>query len=255
VHNVFRASEFSAGRKPHAKRGNAHELPADLHDPPLTITGEVEAKAARTKAEVGQYPDLIVTSPLRRTVMTALLTFEKAVAEGVPVLAHEDARECYKGRDPSIYDAHRDRDELAEAFPQVSFAHVPRGRGPGLRGDPTWWSAAAQPREENEAAHVERAARLMSWIMDRPEQDVALATHSLFLLALFHGVFAESGRPAGQVHLFRTGELRSVLVVERPDEMPAWLRKSGPLKRPRDSAWLSVALALAILAVVTVQVR
>ena len=27
----------------------------------------------------------------------------------------------------------------------------------------------------------------MSWIMDRPEKDVALATHSLFLLALFYG--------------------------------------------------------------------
>eukprot|EP00927_Polykrikos_kofoidii_P050626 TRINITY_DN44519_c0_g1_i1.p1 TRINITY_DN44519_c0_g1~~TRINITY_DN44519_c0_g1_i1.p1 ORF type:complete len:315 (-),score=58.36 TRINITY_DN44519_c0_g1_i1:85-1029(-) len=225
AHNVFRAVEFAAGRVPHAKRGNFDEVPRELFDPALTATGEDEARRAQPAAEAGQDPELLVTSPLRRACKTCLLAFEKAVERDVPVVAHEMARECYTSLDPSIYDAHRSKEELAIEFPRVDFSEVPAPLGDGLQGDPNWWSFTSPcgcelEAGETEASNGERAWRMMCWIMDRPERDIVLSSHSLFLLALFHSVLDEEGATGkicapADAKIFRTGELRTVLVKER----------------------------------------
>merc|ERR1712032_811643 len=66
------------------------------------------------------------------------------------------------------------------------------------------------------AAIVENAWNFLTWLMARPERDIAVVTHSIFLLALFHGSLDAS--LAGCSHeatiLFHTGELRSVWITE-----------------------------------------
>jgi len=225
AHNVFREVEFAAGRKPHAKRGNWKEVADELFDPHLTEKGEQEAAANQELLEKGQDPELLVVSPLRRACKTGLIAFAKAIERGMPVLANELARECYLGIDPSIYDAHRGRDELEAEFTTVEFrSNVPPG-GRGLEGDFHWWgrtSPCGMPLEAGEtvASHGEKAYQLLCWLMDRSEQDIAVASHSLFLMCLFHAALdhedsrGEKRSPAS-AQIFRTGELRTFLVAER----------------------------------------
>ncbi|CAK0895798.1 unnamed protein product [Prorocentrum cordatum] len=163
--------------------------------------------------------------------------------------AHELARENYRGLDPSIYDAHRGSDELAAEFPGVDFRTVRGPAGPGLQADPIWWGHESHCGDvleagDNEASHASRAWHLMCWIMDRRERDVALATHSLLLLAVFHGALdlddGQGGfQPPASAQIFRTGELRSVLVTDGPrppGRRPRPAKPRGGPGSPRGSA-------------------
>lgn len=233
-HNVWRNAEFAAGRKPYAKRNNMEQVPSELFDPHLTATGRAEAQAAHVKAQVFT-PQLLVTSPLRRAIETLLIAFDHAVTTGTPCIAHELCREEIKGTpagEPSIYDAHLPCYTLAVEFPQINFdRYVLRPEdgpeGEKLRGDPLWWHCAspfgACRAGETDAALSERAWRFLCWLMSQPEREIAVATHSIFLLAFFHGALD----PADNVkwdgpQLFRTGELRSVTIIESAEPaMPA----------------------------------
>lgn len=273
AHNVWRHEAFAAGRMPHAKRGNAHEVPQDLLDPSLTDKGQDEARAARGAASYCE-PKLLVTSPLRRAVQTLLLAFRDAVASGTPIIAHELCREQFQGLDPSLYDGRRGRRALAAEFPQVDFESfvlaeedcgtaAPEPSGPVVAGsDPLWWHCGSVfggcEGGTNEAAVAENAWGFLKWLMARPERDIAVATHSFFLLALYHAALGGlGGGKHCEPQFFHTGELRSLVVLETdpPEAVGGHLSRWGaPLlaqglritngpgpeagnrKRPRDEA-------------------
>jgi len=247
-HNVYRAKEFAAGRTPHAKRGNLHEVPAELHDPRLTEKGRAEAALAAASLRgrrPAPRPELLVTSPLRRAVQTLLLVFEDAVAAGAPALAHELCREAFRGPDPSLYDSRLSRGALAAEFPGVDFASyvLAPERAPGGEaeeaaavGDPLWWRCGSAfggcEGGPHSAAIAEHAWGFLNWLVAvRPEREIAVATHSLFLLALFHGALEPPGGgrwPSPQV--FHTGEVRSLVVAGAPPPpaMGGELARWGP---------------------------
>lgn len=91
---------------------------------------------------------------------------------------------------------------------------------PSLAKDPLWWHCGTPfgicEGGVHEAAIVENAWQFLSWLMARPEQDIAVVSHSIFLLALFHGALdsAPGGGKHKSVELFHTGELRSVSIAE-----------------------------------------
>eukprot|EP00928_Gymnodinium_smaydae_P005210 TRINITY_DN1178_c0_g1_i1.p1 TRINITY_DN1178_c0_g1~~TRINITY_DN1178_c0_g1_i1.p1 ORF type:complete len:533 (+),score=78.39 TRINITY_DN1178_c0_g1_i1:56-1654(+) len=224
-HNVWRKTEFQAGREPKAKRSNISEVPSELHDPALTDLGRREAvKSQALVREQKLSPQLLVTSPQRRAIQTMMLVFEDALSRGVPCLAHELARERVLGGggDPSIYDAHKSRDALAAEFPQIDFEQfvLPPEPGSDLQGDPFWWHQTSLfgpgTKGETPPAFVDRAWHFLSWLMSRPETEIGVATHSLFLLALFHGALELPADQRDTPQLFHTGELRSILVYEVP---------------------------------------
>lgn len=240
-HNVWRAAEFAAGRTPHAKRGNADEVPPNLHDPCLTEVGMAEARAAQPLTR-DLSPQLLVTSPLRRATQTLLLAFGRSVAEGVPVVAHELCREAFRGPDPSIYDSRRSRAEIAAEFPQVdvqSFV-LPELEAPGdqqhrrFLGDPIWWLGdsplgSCEGGGLHEAAIVEQAHGFLCWLMSRPEREIGVASHCLFLLALLHGGLDPGAEGYAGPQVFRTAELRSVVIEEVPaPQAPSSLLGYGP---------------------------
>lgn len=259
LHNVWRNAEFDAGRTPRAKRDNIEQVPAELHDPLLTACGRGEAEAAKDKVRtLGCKPELLVTSPLRRSVQTLLLAFEDAVKAGTTCLAHELAREEVRGGDgdPSIWDSRKPRETLASEFPEVDFRTyvLPPDEGEEgeegntvaagaalLRGDPLWWRRASpfgsSGEGEDEAAMAERAWHFLCWLMSRPEREIAVASHSIFLLSLFHGALnpLQGQRTYAGPQLLHTGELRSVLVREFPE----------PQKPRDDKAVIAWGLALA----------
>lgn len=234
-HNVFREQEHAAGRTPLAKRGNFQEVPRRLLDPLLTEKGLAEAVAAQRDA-LGSAPQLLVTSPVRRAVQTCLAAFKDAVDRGVPVLAHELCREQLRGSDPSVYDAHLGRSKLAKEFPQVDFSRyvLPESFGTDMAAaavpavpaatlelaeDPMWWACgtpmgACGEDGPTEAAATENAYGFLSWLMSRPESEIGVASHSIFLLSLYYGAIDNPGQSG--VRVFHTGELRTVVVLKRP---------------------------------------
>lgn len=227
VHNAWRAAEQAAGRTPTAKRHNVGHYPVELHDPCLTEKGLADATAAASAAAFLPRPELLVTSPMRRAIQTLLVAFGDAASAGVPIIAHELCREAFHGTDPSIYDSRLSRDELAAAYPNVDFSsHVLPAQSAAEDGsssaieDPLWWHCVSPFATHesgthgiDEAAIAEHAHRFLTWLMARPESVIAVATHSNFLLALYHACL--DGVPdAPQV--FFTGELRQLLVCSSP---------------------------------------
>ena len=224
-HNVWRAAEKAVGRTPTAKRHNVGHFPASLHDPCLTTKGMADAAAAAVAARSLPQPGLLVTSPMRRAVQTLLTTFEDAIGAGVPAIAHELCREAFHGTDPSIYDSRLPKEALAATYPPVDFAsHVlpptpaaADGSAPRI-DDPLWWTCQSPFRPSSdhgidEAAIAEHAYRFLQWLMARPEGVIAVATHSNFLLALYHACL--DGCPQSP-QVFYTGELRALTVSAAP---------------------------------------
>lgn len=243
VHNVYRKAEFDAGRTPTAKRWNIESVPRELWDPELTALGREEAKRAQAEARRCR-PELLVTSPLRRAVQTLLIAYEGAVSAGVPVVAHELCREIFFGQDPSIYDSRRGRSDCQEDFPKVDFEsyvlleELVAGEGPLAGKDPLWWHCASPfgvgANGLDETAAVDAAFHFLCWLFDRPETEIAVATHSLFLLALLHGTLSFE-QPLDSPQVFRTGELRSFVVVQTalpPRRGEAQTRWAGLLQGP-----------------------
>ena len=57
---------------------------------------------------------------------------------------------------------------------------------------------------------AKRAAGFALWLRERPEQHLAVASHSAFLLTLFNAVLATETEDARR--WFGTGEMRTVLL-------------------------------------------
>ena len=233
-HNVWRRVEHAAGRTPHAKRTNMDQVPSNLHDPLLTESGEKEVAATSVSRSAGlsagttRAIELAITSPQRRAVQTCLAVFQTDIASKShppPIIAHELCREQFRGLDPSIYDSRKPRDELAAAFPSVDFQSFVLPAD-GEIGDPIWWACGSVfggcEGGAHEAAMVENAYGFLCWLMSRPEKCIGVATHSLFLLALYHGCLTPSANGGGGgdgprhdgPQVFSTAELRDVIIVE-----------------------------------------
>lgn len=96
------------------ERGYSHR------DPPLTEAGQVAA----TRIELPASPDLIIISPMTRTIQTALLAFDhligvspfKADVQVWPDLREAHDANCNKGLP---------RAEIAAKFPQFHFLECP----------------------------------------------------------------------------------------------------------------------------------
>jgi len=209
--------------KKKAKRGvkqvaqMVSEVP-HLHDPDLTETGREEALASQPLGRATN-PELLVFSPVRRATQTGFIVFEDKVAAGVPIMAHELCRENLFNTHPSLYDKRKGRSALQKEFPKVDYSLVLEEEGE--IDDPLWANLSSPfgPCDRPSfATVVEQAWAFLNWLMARPEQEIGIASHSGFLLALFHGCLDPPagkhphGSPYENPQLFRTGELRSVRV-------------------------------------------
>lgn len=167
-------------------------------DAELTDCGVSQAEALRPRTtHLGV--DLLVVSPLRRATTTGLLAFESHVARGLPVLAHELLHET-AGR--HTCDRRLPRSALAAAFPSVDYSLLLD------EADPLWGDGASR---ESCLALARRAAAFTQWLAQRPEQRVAVATHSGFLCAMMVSVLGLGGEGAW----FGTGEMRTLRLTFR----------------------------------------
>jgi hypothetical protein len=166
-------------------------------DSPLTEKGRLECAARRTEASLLN-PQVVIVSPLHRAIQTSILSF----ADHMPVIkwiAHEGAREqlgwlqCNKRR------------PLAQTkleFPNVDFSEMMETGDEDCLWHPT---ERESPKQETERIYK----FLTEFIMDRPEQELAVVGHSAWLFTMCNAV-VDCGDDDLLKSLFQTSEIRSM---------------------------------------------
>ncbi|QIX02300.1 hypothetical protein AMS68_007817 [Peltaster fructicola] len=140
-----------------------------MQDPLLTEFGQQQCAQLQKDFPFHDKVDLIVASPLKRTIYTALLGFSKDIHEkeleiiGLPELQETSDLPCDTGSAPA---------EVAKEFAgkPVDLSLVAQG-----------WNNK-QGRWAAEADAINRRARdARKWLMARPEKDIVVVTHGGFL--------------------------------------------------------------------------
>lgn len=152
-------------------------------------------------------PELIICSPMRRAIQTALLAFKTHVQEmeenstdsNMKVIAHESAHEI-SGK--HTCDKRMTKTELINLYPMIDFDSYVKDEE-----DPFWGDGLTRETHKSVAT---RAADLMDFIRERPEKDIVVAAHSTLLFSLMNAVLLVKGDEAEyDISWFGTGEMRS----------------------------------------------
>jgi broad specificity phosphatase PhoE len=137
----------------------------NLHDPLLTNFGEDQCRNLSRKFPNMRSVDLVVASPLKRTIYTALLAFEPVIKEkGLKVIALPELQEtsdlpCDTGSSPEL---------LAKEFEDkpVDLSLVKPG-----------WDSKRMKWAPTSTAIEKRAGDARRWLMARPEKEIVVVSH------------------------------------------------------------------------------
>ncbi|KAI0155408.1 phosphoglycerate mutase-like protein [Hypoxylon sp. FL1284] len=157
----------------HAQAGHNATQNYQLHDPDLTEEGHGQCADLRKglmENELVQKADLIVVSPLRRTIQTAFRSVDWLVEKGVKV----EADASWQENSPKPCDTGSPVDALRDEFPAVDFSKV----------DPVFpdkTSPAASQYHFSKKAILMRAQIALKKLYDRPEKVIVVVSHSGFL--------------------------------------------------------------------------
>lgn len=186
-------------------------------DAKLTKLGmeQCEALAEQTKHLC---VELVVASPLTRTLQTAQLSFPCALEKGTPLLADENLRETVN----YLADCRRPLSVLRDEFPTIDFTRIESEE------DPVWkkyeikfgdQSAYKEYRESNDRASLATRARAaFKFLGSRPENNIAIVSHKAFMSHLFYSTLGgtiEYGDEASNEQLCKPWEncdMRAVAV-------------------------------------------
>jgi len=188
-HNVETTKQGTNECLHHAPGQGAREHP--LWDSRLTDKGIAQAKAL--KEHLAHRPsggrsftafDLVVVSPLTRTLETAQHIFGPARKPGLPAFLCEGAvqpprilvrEECRERWGQYVCDGRRPIREIAPEFPNFDFSELE------YDDDLFYTEDEREPLEHTRA----RAVQFLEWLKKRPEKCIAVVTHSPFLRHLF----------------------------------------------------------------------
>ena len=137
----------------------------NMRDPPLTPYGEQQCQYLAKTFPYSSTVDLVVASPLKRTVYTAVEAFGHVINKRQsPVVALPELQEtsdmpCDTGSDPQ---------DLAKEFSgmAVDLTRVEAG-----------WNSKKGRWAANSAAIEDRCKVARRWLRDRPEKDIVVVTH------------------------------------------------------------------------------
>ncbi|KAK3935539.1 histidine phosphatase superfamily [Diplogelasinospora grovesii] len=145
-----------------------------IPDPELSEKGRQQCIALK-ESLMPRIPDeldvgLIVVSPMKRTIETALLAFPELIERGIPIVAHADWQETTA----KPCDTGSSLESLAAEFPQIDFSKV----------DPVWpdkTSPAGTKYMHSKQAILARGQSALADLYDRPEKAIIVVSHSGFL--------------------------------------------------------------------------
>ncbi|GMH64594.1 hypothetical protein TL16_g04000 [Triparma laevis f. inornata] len=172
----------------------------EITDAPLTHKGRLQATSLQPLTSTLPI-DLVVVSPQNRATHTALLAFShlipSTISSGkplVPFLAYEGVRE---ETGVHVCDMRRSITEAKKEFPYIDYSLIKSDLDPMFMTD----------RRETKEEIGGRIYDFLMWLKEREEQNVAVASHSGWLMTVFNGVVLSTEE---LLPWFQTGELRSV---------------------------------------------
>ena len=146
-------------------------------DPHLTNIGISQAKKCGEIFKEINNIELIITSPMMRCLETMDNVFKNV---DVPVLAHGDAREFPMGLQYS--NKRSIKSELEKKFNYVDFSNLTSEE------DDRWNSERLETLEELNV----RKKKLLDFIKKRPEKNIALVSHSSYIMNFLYDSLDES---------------------------------------------------------------
>ena len=146
-------------------------------DTKLTEVGKKQAEKLKEIWHEHNEIELVITSPLSRTLETASILFKDTK---VPILAQEQLREYPLGVDTPNKRASRTK--LIKTYPEVDFSLI-------LSDQDTLWRENETELPENLKKRVQQTKE---WLFLRPEKTIALVGHSTFLHELLYNKFDDS---------------------------------------------------------------
>lgn len=135
-----------------------------MHDPSLTPKGEDECQQLCQRFPYHQSVDLLVASPLRRTIYTALLSFRPEIERGVKVIALPEVQETSSLPCDTGSDAVRLKQEMDGKPVDLSLVHDD-------------WNSKSGKWAPTVAAIEERTRQARQWLKARPEKEIVVITH------------------------------------------------------------------------------
>lgn len=148
-----------------------HNLSVENHsmpDPSLTAYGEEQCARLAHDFPYHKRIDLLVASPLRRTLYTTLHGFQPEIKRGVQIVALPEAQEvadvpCDTGSDIGVL-----KEEMTGKPVDLSRVHE------GWNSKTGRWANRPDKLEE-------RARETRQWLKSRKEKEIVLVTHGGFL--------------------------------------------------------------------------
>ncbi|KAF4635066.1 hypothetical protein G7Y89_g3024 [Cudoniella acicularis] len=142
-----------------------------MHDPPLTEDGLENqctqlAQHLQEKLPLAQKIDLIVTSPMQRTLQTTKQALGWLIEKDVKVIALAELQETTT----NLIDIGRPTAELKQDWPQYDWSMV----------DPVFPAKEGMYAFSQEAL-LERGKAARTWLRNRPEKVIAVVGHAGFL--------------------------------------------------------------------------
>ncbi|MCJ1463831.1 hypothetical protein MMC07_002440 [Pseudocyphellaria aurata] len=133
-------------------------------DPILTPKGEDECQQLRQIFPYHQSVDLLVVSPLRRTIYTALLGFRPEIERGVPVIALPEMQETSDLPCDTGSDAKNLKQDMDGKPVDLSLVH-------------DGWNSKSGRWAPTKAAVDKRSRQARQWLKARPEKEIVVVTH------------------------------------------------------------------------------
>lgn len=144
-----------------------------IHDPLLTPLGEQQCRTLQQSFPFMDNLELVVASPLKRTIYTALLSFAPAIQKNnlkviaLPELQETSDLPCDTGS--SVEEIER---EFAGKAVDTSLMHHPENKD--------WNNKQGRWAPSSQAIDA-RATVAREWLYNRPEKEIAVVTHGGFL--------------------------------------------------------------------------
>ncbi|CAN7040042.1 unnamed protein product [Brassica oleracea var. botrytis] len=206
------------------EKGELTALSGKLFDARLSQTGIQQVSNMRkeiSKSGLLNTVQLVITSPLRRAMQTSVGIFRgqedtnqsdifPKVNHSPPIVALEICRErmglypCDKRESIGTY---------RTCFSEVDFTMIESD-------EDTLWQA--EEREDMEDVSA-RGLHFLKWLWERPEKDIAVVSHGIFLQQTLRALHEKVGTPVEDNHLkrFANCELRSIRLEKSDRDIPA----------------------------------
>jgi broad specificity phosphatase PhoE len=185
-----------------AKFNPAAYLKSDYEDAQITNIGKEQCSELRIDVmEKVKHVELLVVSPMSRTMETAELTFPQLIGR-IPWIAVENVRER-TGRHPC--DKRRSLKFYRHRFPHVDFNEIDSNEDPLYKK----YNFSREPEEDI----ILRAKTFLEWLSKRPEREIIVVTHDGYLRTLLTKVI-DSTTFEGETEFvkFSNCEMRTFLV-------------------------------------------